>query len=162
MPPITSRALPFQENTGFTIDKANNRIVFKRKFSAPCARIFEAWTRPEYVSQWWDPAAQPLKTCEIDLRPGGLFEFVAADIEGVPPFSGAYQVIEPPGLLVFTALGATGTVQLESEQGGTAMTVLITCSSAEHLAQFLNHGVQTGTDHTLNNLVTFAKVKWPS
>ena len=53
----------------------------------------------------------------------------------------------------FDALGAAGTVSLTTGDGATHMRVTIRCASAEHLAQFLQHGVDVGTAQTLDNLV---------
>jgi hypothetical protein len=71
------------------------------------------------------------------------------------PFAGTYREIAPPGLLTFDALGAHGVVRLEQRGTGTHMTVEIVCSSADHLAQFVQQGVAVGTDQTLDNLVAF-------
>src|SRR3954471_6577260 len=55
---------------------SDREIVITRSFDAPRALVFEAWTRPEHVAQWWDPSGAPLAACEIDLRPNGAFRFV--------------------------------------------------------------------------------------
>jgi hypothetical protein len=46
-------------------------------------------------------------------------------------------------------------VLLESAGGKTRLVVEIQCSSAEHLAQFVQMGVASGTSQTLDNLVTY-------
>ena len=51
------------------IDRSTHTIRLTRAFKAPREQIFEAWTQPEQVTAWWDPAGQPLTVCEIDLRP---------------------------------------------------------------------------------------------
>jgi len=67
--------------------------------------------------------------------------------------------VERPAELVFDAMGALGTVRLESDAGTTRMTVTIRCASAEHLAQFVKLGVHEGTDKTLDNLVVHVERK---
>ena len=126
--------MPFAETasrkTGLVIDRQSHTIRLTRSFDAPRAEIFEAWTSPEHVARWWDPAGKPLTACEIDLRPGGSFKFVTKDHPDMP-FAGAYSEIAPPGRLVFEALGATGRVMLEEAHGGARMTVEIECRSAD-------------------------------
>ncbi|MBA3452402.1 MAG: SRPBCC domain-containing protein [Deltaproteobacteria bacterium] len=139
--------------TKTTIDRATHTITFQRTFAAPREDVFEAWTRPEQLTQWWDPTGTPLTECAIDLRPGGAFKFVNQDSAHGPPFAGVYRVIEAPSLLVFDALGALGTVRLETDRDATNMTLTIRCGSAEHLEQFVKLGVDVGTDRTLDNLV---------
>jgi len=139
--------------TATTVDHATFTITFQRSFAAPREQVFEAWTRPDQLAEWWDPTGARLPTCQIDLRPGGAFRFVN---EGhSPPFAGEYLVVEPPARLVFTAMGSVGTVLLATDGRATRMTVTIRCASTEHLEQFLKLGVADGTDRTLDNLVTF-------
>ena len=140
--------------TDFEIDRDAHTIRLERSFDAPRALIFEAWTRPEHVTCWWDPAGEPLAACEIDLRVGGGCRFVTKDRPDMP-FVGTYREISPPERLVFEALGATGRVLLEDVAGKTHMTVEIECRSAEHLDQYLKMGVDTGTSQTLDNLVAY-------
>ena len=142
--------------TDLEIDRDSHMIRMTREFDAPRTEIFDAWTRPEHVTCWWDAAGQPLTTCEIDLRPEGAFKIVT---KGHPdmPFTGTYQEIAPPERLVFEAIGATGRVILRDVAGRTHMTVEIECRSAEQLEQYLKMGVDVGTSQTLDNLVAYAR-----
>jgi uncharacterized protein YndB with AHSA1/START domain len=145
------------EQTKTTIDHPTFTITFKRSFTAPQETVFDAWTQPDQIREWWDPDGAPLRECAIDLRVGGEFKFVN---EGhSPPFAGVYRVVERPSLLVFDAMGALGTVRLEDRGGGTVMTVTIRCANAEHLDHFVKLGVAAGTDRTLDNLVTHVSKK---
>ena len=142
--------------TNLEIDRDANTIRLKRVFDAERIEIFEAWTKPEQVTRWWDAAGEPLTTCEIDLRPGGAFKFVA---KGHPdmPFAGVYREIMSPDRLVFEAMGATGRVILRSVADKTHLMLEIECSSAEHLEQYLKMGVDVGTSQTLDNLVAYMR-----
>jgi uncharacterized protein YndB with AHSA1/START domain len=141
--------------TSAEIDRGTHTIRLTRVFDASPMQIFDAWTKPEQVTCWWDAASAPLTACEIDLRPGGAFKFVTQSHPEMP-FAGIYREITPPDRLVFEAMGATGRVVLEAIADKTRMTVEIECRSADHLNQFLKAGVDVGTSQTLNNLVTFA------
>ena len=140
-------------NMETNIDRDTFTITFHRTFAAPRQQVFDAWTQPHQVKQWWDPSGAPLPECDIDLRPGGAFRF-ATGAGHAPPFAGVYRLVERPARLVFEALGAVGTVQLDGEADTTNMTVSIRCTSAEHLAKFLELGVDVGTEKTLHNLVS--------
>jgi uncharacterized protein YndB with AHSA1/START domain len=144
--------------TGLGIDRASNTIRLTREFSAPRAEIFEAWTKPEHVTCWWDATGQPLTGCEIDLRPGGAFKFVTRSRPDMP-FTGVYQEIAPPDRLIFEALGSTGRVLLREADGRTHMTVEIECRSEEQLDQFLKMGVNAGTGQTLDSLVAYMRTR---
>jgi uncharacterized protein YndB with AHSA1/START domain len=136
-----------------TIDQQTFTIAFERTIPASREEVFEAWTHPEQVSEWWDPTGERLVACTIDLRPGGAFQFVNKG-HG-PPFAGTYVVVESPTRLVFEALGSEGTVLLEAEGSGTRMRVTIRCASKEQLEHFVQLGIAPNTDRTLDNLVRY-------
>lgn len=134
-----------------TIDKEQKTVSFERILTASAEDVFDAWTQPEQMTQWWDPTGAPLVSCSIDLKPNGAFRFVTAG--HAPPFEGVYEVIERPRRLEFRALGAKGTVTLQRHSRGTLMSVSIQCPSTEHFEMLVKLGVQTGTSKTLDNLV---------
>lgn len=133
------------------IDRETFVITFERKLSASREEVFDAWTRPEQIAEWWDPSGTRLLECRVDLRPGGAFHF--ANVGHSPPFTGTYSLIERPAKLTFEALGSVGTVTLERMGDATHMRVTIRCASREHLEQFIELGVAKNTDRTLDNLV---------
>jgi uncharacterized protein YndB with AHSA1/START domain len=137
------------------LDRATSTITFERTLAASREQVFDAWTKPERVAQWWDPTGTPLVECTIDLRAGGAFRFVNDGHS--PPFAGVYTIIERPAKLVFDALGAVGTVLVESRGATTHLTVTIRCASAEHLEQFVKMGIDVGTNQTLDNLVAYVQ-----
>lgn len=137
------------------IDRDQFTLTFERRLPAPCERVFDAWTRPEQITEWWDPTGTPLVACTIDLRENGAFEFKNAGHS--PPFCGVYQVVERPTKLVFEALGTQGTVALRPEGTGTHMHVTIRCGTAEHFEMFLKLGVAENTTKTMDNLVAYMR-----
>ena len=139
--------------TKFVVDRAAHKILLTRTFAAPRQQIFEAWTQPEHVACWWDPAGVRLVECEIDLRPGGAFRFVNQGSNH--PFSGIYREIAPPEQLIFEVMGSTGRVVLKEVGAKTLMTVTIECGSPAKLDQFMKMGVDVGTSQTLDNLVAY-------
>jgi uncharacterized protein YndB with AHSA1/START domain len=38
-----------------TIDDQTFTIAFERNLSASPDEVFDAWTRPDQISEWWDP-----------------------------------------------------------------------------------------------------------
>ena len=49
------------------------RMVVTRVFDAPRALVWEAWTNPKYVMQWWGPKGFTAPFCEMDFRVRGNF-----------------------------------------------------------------------------------------
>ena len=111
-------------HTKVVADRDTHTISLTRVLDAPCEHVFEAWTRPEHVTCWWDPTGEPLAKCEIDLRPGGAFTFVNQHPPGAQQFAGVYREIAPPRHLVFETMGAIGHVILVETDGKTLLTDL--------------------------------------
>jgi uncharacterized protein YndB with AHSA1/START domain len=143
--------------TRTTIDRKTFTITFQRTLHASRDDVFDAWTQPDQLAQWWDPTGAPLAKCAVDPRVDGAFYF---ENQGhSPAFQGVYRVIERPAKLVFEANGAIGTVTLEAAGSATRMQVSIRCSSAEHLEQLVKIGVDVNTERTLDNLVGLVEHK---
>jgi uncharacterized protein YndB with AHSA1/START domain len=47
------------------------RFTITRTFAAPRARVWDAWTRPEALAQWFGPKGTCGTILAFDLRPGG-------------------------------------------------------------------------------------------
>jgi uncharacterized protein YndB with AHSA1/START domain len=146
---------PTIANIDVVVDRDTHTIILTRVLAAPREQVFEAWTRPEQVTWWWDPTGEKLAECEIDLRPGGAFRFAPQHSPGARQFAGVYREITPPRHLVFEAMGAIGRVILDESGGKTLLTVRIECGSAEQLEQYLKMGIDAGTAKTLDNLVVY-------
>lgn len=40
---------------------------------APCAAVWLAWEKPEYLARWWAPSPIQTTVHQLELRPGGAF-----------------------------------------------------------------------------------------
>jgi len=47
------------------------RFSITRAFNAPRAKVWDAWTRPEALAQWFGPKVTSSNLLAFDLRPGG-------------------------------------------------------------------------------------------
>ena len=52
---------------------ADRELVITRVFDAPARLLFEAWSKPEHLMQWFGPVGWPLTLCEVDFRKGGRY-----------------------------------------------------------------------------------------
>jgi uncharacterized protein YndB with AHSA1/START domain len=137
------------------VDREKLTLTFERRIRATAEDLYDAWTRPDEIAEWWDPTGAPLTKCTIDLRIGGAFRF--ENVGHGPPFAGVYTVLDRPRKIAFEAMGSSGTVLLNEEGGTTRMQVTIRCASREQLVQFMELGVATNTEKTLDNLVKRAQ-----
>ena len=80
-------------------------LTLKRHLKAPPQKVYEAWTQPEKMIQWWGVGAMGGKTpiAEADVRVGGRFRVQFWSQNGEHnSASGAYKEIEPGRRLVFS------------------------------------------------------------
>jgi len=59
-----------------------------RLFEAPRALVWQAWTDPAMVMQWWGPTGFTSPACKIDLRVGGHYLFCMRTPDGHDYWSG--------------------------------------------------------------------------
>ena len=48
-------------------------LVLERTLDAPIDLVWEAFTNPQHIKQWFAPRPYQITECELDLRPGGIF-----------------------------------------------------------------------------------------
>jgi uncharacterized protein YndB with AHSA1/START domain len=58
-------------------------IFFERVFDAPRELVFDVWTDPKHVAQWWGPSGFTNTVQEMDVRPGGEWRFIMHGPNGV-------------------------------------------------------------------------------
>ena len=131
-------------------------IEMTREFDAPRRHVFDAMTKPEYVTRWLGCAQNPMLSCEIDLRVGGAYRFVLAGPGGIETvLQGTYTEIVKSERLVFlerfSMPGFTSDeYQVTStfvEHGGkTTLTTTILHSSKENRDGQLNAGIDKGVE----------------
>ena len=141
--------------TTISAEPGSRNIVLTRIIGAPRAQVYEAWTRPEHVARWWDPAGKPLAACVIDLRPGGAFRFVNRRPGGAESFAGIYRELIPPERIVFDNNGLIGTIIFIEDGTRTRVVVNIECKSEAERDQLLRMGIAAGTARTLDNLAGY-------
>src|SRR6266496_4271141 len=51
-------------------------LVIKKTFNAPIKLVWEVWTQPEHIVQWWAPKGMTIKVIEHDFKIGGKWKYV--------------------------------------------------------------------------------------
>ena len=78
-------------------------LVLTRLIDAPRAKLFEAWTQPEVLKQWFAPLPYTTPFAEMDVRAGGANLITMRGPDGVDmPNRGVYLEVVPNERLVFT------------------------------------------------------------
>lgn len=71
----------------------SNVISLERVYDAPLRLVWEAWTVPEEVAQWWGPRGFTLTTHSRDLRTGGHWHYTMHGPDGTD-YENTTQYIE--------------------------------------------------------------------
>jgi uncharacterized protein YndB with AHSA1/START domain len=80
-------------------------LNIRRVFNAPRERLFQAWTDPQRMTEWFCRAKPEIagRLVVMDVRPGGRYGFDVSDACGkVSKVRGEYLEIKAPERLVFT------------------------------------------------------------
>ncbi len=149
-----------RNNDAFALTPSDRELAFTRVFSAPRQRVFDAWTKPEHLVSWYGCHRSSLVVCEVDLRVGGAYRFVARmDDGGEHTISGVYRDIAPPERLVFTqrfnddpSREALVALQLDERNGKTTMMMTALYRSVEDRNAVLDIGVDRGTAEMFERL----------
>jgi uncharacterized protein YndB with AHSA1/START domain len=82
---------------------AERELVFRRLLDAPRELVFDVWTNPAHVPQWWGPNGFTTTIHEMDVRPGGVWRLTMHGPDGTDYKSKIVFVeIAKPGRLVYT------------------------------------------------------------
>jgi uncharacterized protein YndB with AHSA1/START domain len=111
------------------------KVEVVRVIKASKQRVFDAWTRPEIVRQWFIAGTVKLAHASMDLRKDGdwQMESIGSCTPGQASnaVSGRYLRVEPYDLLSFTWNNghfpdeeSVVTIRLRDVDGGTEMTLL--------------------------------------
>ena len=80
-------------------------LVLERVIDVPLHLVWEAWTNPEHLKEWFCPKPWGVSECEIDLQPGGIFRTTMRSPDGKEfPNIGCYLEVVPMERLVFTSV----------------------------------------------------------
>lgn len=89
-----------------TSDQSQREIVISRVFDAPRELVFQAWTESKHVAQWWGPRGFSNTLSEMEVRPGGVWQFVMHGPDGAEYKNQiAYLEIVKPERLVYAHSG---------------------------------------------------------
>jgi len=84
--------------------KGDREITMTRRFAAPAALVFEAWTTPALLRRWLlGPPGWTMPVCEVDFRVGGAYRYEWRNEQGqTMGVGGAYREIDAPHRFVAT------------------------------------------------------------
>ena len=131
-------------------------LTIVAEFAEPAERVWQIWSDPRMLEQWWGPPGFPATMVRHDLTPGGRVTYFMTGPDG-EVHHGWWRVIDvdPPHTLTFEDGFADATrqsdgdpassveVRLTSVEGvGTTMTMVVRFASIADMERI----IATGTD----------------
>jgi uncharacterized protein YndB with AHSA1/START domain len=80
----------------------SNEIRIIRLYDAPLKMVWDAWTDPQQLAQWWGPRGFKITTHSKELKPGGTWNYTMHGPDGTDyPNITKYLEVEPLAKLVY-------------------------------------------------------------
>ena len=150
----------------FTVDNANKIIVVKREFAANIELVWEAWSNPKIIDQWWAPKPHHSETKSMDFREGGFRHWALVSPEGSKHWSRQdYQKIEPQksiaelrafcyenGIVSADFIKTQCTTTFSKTNGNTLVTITSIYGNPKVFEQMASLNHKKGFSSTLENL----------
>lgn len=141
----------------------SNEIRITRIYDAPVKMVWEAWTDPDQVAQWWGPRGFTLTTHSKELRPGGIWSYTMHGPDGVDyPNKTLYHVVEKHSRLVYDHGGNDDrpplfrvNVDFTETKGKTKMEMRMTLPTPEAAEETRKFIKKAGGDATWDRLAEY-------
>jgi uncharacterized protein YndB with AHSA1/START domain len=138
-------------------------VEIVRVFDAPRALVWQAWTDPKMLAQWFGPRGFSSRVPELDVRVGGNLRIVMHGPDGNDyPMKGIFREVVAPERLMFSniAIDNEGNTLLEglttvtfAEQGGkTTMTLHTHAVGRVPIARQMLAGMEAGWTQSVDKL----------
>lgn len=145
-----------------TTETRDTSFIARRVFNAPQQLVFDAYTQPEHIRNWWGMEGSTMSACDVDLRVGGSYRFATAGDGYEVAFCGEYREITPPSRIIHTEFYdvpeyrdtiTVVTIDLiDQGDGTTLMTMTIDYPSAEVMQMVLQTGMADGMDVSFDRM----------
>lgn len=154
--------------------KPVKQAEFERVYDASIETVWEAWTNPEKLKQWWGPDNVVIPECEVDLRVDGRFYIVMEATEAMGeyagtrwPMDGKYTVVEENSRLAYaskawtegdkeaTLIDQTTDLEFLEEDGKTKIKLKVIINSTGPNAGGAVEGMKYGFNQQFDKLVKF-------
>lgn len=155
-------------NSSISTTQSDREIVITRVFDAPRDLVWQAWTDPAHIAQWWGPKGFTTRVDEMDLRPGGQSRYVMVGPDGTEyPVKGVFRELVPLERIVATdefgegydqitdidlPQGMVTTILFEDLGNQTKLTLQILHPTAEERRKHEAMGVIAGWNSSLDCL----------
>lgn len=163
-PPAVRNRLTEDNDMEFTVNKETKTVTITAEFDAPQDLVWDAYTKPELLDQWWAPKPWSSRTMAMDFQVGGRRFYAMVSPEGIERWAvQKYTSISPKtNFKLFNAFsdknenlelpGSDWDLNFSEQDGKTTVHVSIYNESLERLERMIAMGFKEGTAATFENL----------
>lgn len=145
---------------------ADRELIISRTIDAPRELVFEVWTKPEHLINWWGPNGFTHTFQEVNIRPGGKWKFIMHGPDGRNyPNEVMFHKVDFPSKLEYShsdpenpdGINFTTTVTFEEvENKKTKLTMRALFPSKEALEYVVReYGAKKGAEEHIAKLMTY-------
>ena len=79
-------------------------VSLSKEFPVTAERLYQAWTSPEELKNWWHPMGNELTSVTNELEEGGMvrYEFKTGESDDNIKIEGKYETVRPAEQLVYS------------------------------------------------------------
>jgi len=114
---------------------ADRELIIRRKLNAPVKLVWEVWTKPEHIANWWGPDGFTNTISKMDVVPGGEWDLVMHGPDGTDyKNKSIFKEIIPLKKIVYDHVSGprfTATVLFEAQGQQTLLTWHMLFETAE-------------------------------
>ena len=148
----------------FIVDKAAKTVYITKEFNASRDLVWEAYTNPEILDQWWAPKPMTSRTKVMDFQVGGrrFYAMVAPDGQERWVVQKYTSITPKLSFAFFNAFadadenldlpGSDWNLDFTEQDGKTTIRTTIFNESLERLERMISFGFKEGTEAQFNNL----------
>lgn len=148
----------------FKVDESSQTVVITKDFPIDISKVWDAFTTPELLDQWWAPKPWTSKTKYMNFQEGGSRFYAMVSPEGHENWQiQEYIAINPQSHFKYFSVFADQDENRQlpgsywdlnfSEQGGvTRLRISIHNESLERMLKMIEMGFKEGISMTLNEL----------
>jgi uncharacterized protein YndB with AHSA1/START domain len=148
----------------FIVDKETKTVSITKEFDATRDLVWDAYTKPELLDQWWAPKPFGSRTKVMEFREGGRRFYAMVSPEGQERWVvQKYTSITPKtNFKLFNAFadenenlelpGSDWDLNFSEQDGTTTVSISIYNESLERLERMIAYGFREGTAAQLKNL----------
>ncbi len=158
----------------FTVNKENNTVNVKREFAANLELVWQAWTDPEILDQWWAPKPYRTETKSMDFREGGMWLYAMISpqdekhwckndyhkIEHQKQFSGLDAFCDENGIVNTNMPRTLWTNTFSENEETTTVNIVAKYETLADLEKIIAMGFKEGFTMALGNLDQYIELQF--